>query len=420
MLVSFSVQNYLSFKEKTTLSLEARSINEHKETNTFVAGYKQNELLKTLAIYGENSSGKSNLIKALQFIINFIRNSAKESQAEEAIDVTNFLFSTTTVHKPSSFEIVVVVEKLTYRYTFTVNQESVLEESLYFTNRHSEKLLFKRIGESIQIDSIKFIEGKEINEKKLLRKNALLISVAALFNGTISTNIIRTLSKFIFLGDRISRYPISPSFNSNILQRDLTLSLIKFARLGFENIKVEPQGKMQRVLGSGRSDSLVFYEGPSPIQTEHYVLNENNQPDSKIFMDLENESLGTQKFLALTGPIIDSLVNGKILVIDEFTSKMHPQLAVMILNLFHSKGSNPNNSQLIFATHNTFLMDSKWFRRDQVIVTEKNESYATVLSNLIDKGVRYDASFEKKYFDDILLPLPQQELKIGQQMSLDL
>jgi len=418
MLVEFSAKNYLSFKDKVTISLKARSLKEHKDTNTFNAGYKKIDLVRSIALYGLNASGKSNVLKALKFIVDFIKSSAKESQVNDEINVTNFLFSTATENLPSSFEIIVIIQGVTYRYGFTVNRTDVIEEYLYFTKRHTEIALFNRSQGSVEFFQ-NFPEGREIYQKKLLRKNALLLSVAAQLNGAVSTNIVNTFSRFIFTSDHISRFPISTSLLTNETQGTLILSLIKAARLGFENIIVESDENLKQIIKNAPEDIRRVFEETSLVKTEHIKLDENNLPVGTVQLRLIDESLGAQKFLSLTVPIIDALVNGKILVADEFTSRMHPQLGAMIIRLFHSSSSNPNDAQFIFATHNTYLMDSRLFRRDQILITEKNESQATVVSDLIDKDVRYDASFEKKYFESIVPSLQATEIKINKQMTFE-
>jgi hypothetical protein len=116
-----------------------------------------------------------------------------------------------------------------------------------------------------------------------------------------------------------------------------------------------------------------------------------------------NESEGTRKLFALSALIIDALEHGKTLVIDELDSKLHPFMMTFILNLFHSTEKNPKNAQLIFNTHDVNLLSKRFFRRDQIWFTEKNEYGATELysladfKDLTDEGINNE-TFQNDYF----------------------
>ena len=147
MLIGFSVGNYKSFKETVTLSMVASSITEEEPeldtNNVFEINHKL-KLLKTAAIYGANSSGKSNLIAAINFMKWFVLNSSKETQVSEAIDVEAFRLSTETEKEPSFFEIVFLLEGKTFRYGFEVNAREVVSEWLFQADDSEEKMLFER------------------------------------------------------------------------------------------------------------------------------------------------------------------------------------------------------------------------------------------------------------------------------------
>jgi len=125
--------------------------------------------------------------------------------------------------------------------------------------------------------------------------------------------------------------------------------------------------------------------------------------DSVAFDKDRSESEGTKKIIDLTGPIFDSLLTGKMLIIDELDAKLHPLLTIQLVNLFNKKETNPKNSQLLFATHDTNLLNADLFRRDQIWFTEKDEFEQTDLYNLVEfklpdgTKVRNDSNLEKNY-----------------------
>lgn len=135
--------------------------------------------------------------------------------------------------------------------------------------------------------------------------------------------------------------------------------------------------------------------------TSHRQYDSNNKyiDDIHFSMDID-ESSGTRKFFALTGPVLDVLENGYILVVDELDSKLHPNLVCKLISLFNSKDLNPRNAQLIFNTHDTNLLGSGLFRRDQIWFTEKNKFGSASLYSLADfktDSVRKNEAFEENY-----------------------
>lgn len=60
MLLQFSVENYKSFKDKAILSLEASS---DKELLDHVLNNGKDRYLKSVALFGANAAGKSNLFQ---------------------------------------------------------------------------------------------------------------------------------------------------------------------------------------------------------------------------------------------------------------------------------------------------------------------------------------------------------------------
>ena len=413
MLIEFTVGNFLSFKEKKTFSMLASSISELEEDNTFKVNEKV-KLLKSAAIYGANASGKSNLVEALSFVRDFIVNSSKESQQGEPIDVENYRLSTETDNKPSFFEIVFVYENIKYRYGFEVDEEKVHSEWLFtakFSNKTlRETKLFIREFNEIEINEKQFKEGKLVKEGDKTRFNSLFLSVNAQFNGKISSQIFDWIRKFcIVIQDSIpqkfSKKKLKhPKFKNYIME------LIRICDVGIEDlipierkvdINVFPIEK--QMLYWNRADEkgkLSINE----VESIHKKFNNNNELVDLVNFDFElDESDGTIKLFELSTPIIDTLMNWKVLIIDELDNSMHPNLCKLLINLFNSKETNRKGAQLIFTTHDTTLLKKENFRRDQIWFTEKDKYGATDLYSLVEfkvsdsKGVRKDASYDKDY-----------------------
>ena len=142
------------------------------------------------------------------------------------------------------------------------------------------------------------------------------------------------------------------------------------------------------------------------VRTKHQMFDKGKNI-GETFLNFEEESLGTKKLLAVGGLIISALGDGSFIVIDELDKSLHPLLTKMLIGLFHSKKNNPFNAQLIFATHDSSLLDNELFRRDQIYFVDKEYEGYTILYRLSDiKGVRRDIPFDKWYLSGRFSAIP--------------
>ncbi|NMF67312.1 ATP-binding protein [Brasilonema octagenarum UFV-E1] len=358
-------------------------------------------LLKSAAIYGANASGKSNLAKALNFMRWFMVNSSKETQSTEKISVERFKLSTETEAKPSFFEIVFLMDSKRYRYGFEATRDRVVCEWLFYVPKSRETKLFERKLDDISISKTYKADG--IQERT--RHNALFLSVSAQFNVKIAEKILDWLTNSINVvsgGDIGKGYTVSCLINNE--KKDEILQLLKKLDLGFGDIKVEQVEVTVDSLPSELPNEIknfILKNGGAKatlIQTLHQKFdNQGNILSTELFNLDVQESEGTQKVFALAGPLVDTLKNGKVIIIDEFDARIHPLISRAIVELFNSNETNPSNAQLIFMTHDTNLLSNKLFRRDQIWFAEKNRYGATDLYSLAEYKVRNDASFENDY-----------------------
>ncbi|MEM6719265.1 MAG: ATP-binding protein [Bacteroidota bacterium] len=408
MLVKFTVENYLSFKNRTSIDFTATSLTELRDGNLHQTDLKNVTLLKSMIIYGANSNGKSNLFKAIKFARKFILNSSKDSQSDEPIEVQPFCLSTETIEKPSFFELVFIHDAAKYRYGFEVDDTEIYKEWLYMTTKNKEQLLFERDFQEITIT--KKYDAASHNLTSITRKNALFISVCAQFNIPTGMAILKALSSVHYISGMQDRYTVN--FTIDMMddpnKKKYIDNFIASADLGFTETKVERFKLTEEILEKGnvpkeiRKMILESDEENVVVSTKHIIYDENNEEVDNIYFNLfVSESLGTGKYVALAGPIIDALMHGKTLIIDEFDAQLHPHLSKAIVELFNSKENNPHGAQLIFASHNPSLINPKrkLFRRDQIIITEKNQFGVTTMESLYEKKIRKDASFEKDYLE---------------------
>lgn len=418
MLVQFSVGNFRSFKDTVTLDLVATHLESKDkavdENNTFEApgGLR---LLKSVVLYGANASGKSNLLKALEFMKTFVNDSATESQAGNLINVEPFLLDRETEKEPSFFEIVCISYGVRYRYGFEVTNKEVVSEWLYHTLNKRESYLFTRDKQKIKV-SRSFTEGQRL--QKYTRNNALFLSVVTQFNGKISSRVLLWfLTLGIYQGNREESYDFLSTFISGGLNRSeeiarvSLINLVKKLDLGIEDIKLETrklakgepnflaqQDKQKKGLSFwrfiGTKDSAFEF---GRIKTLHKRVDTSEKPTYILFDLGTQESDGTQKLFSLSGRLVVALLEGTPIAIDEIDTSLHPLITTTLIELFQSSESNPKNTQLIFATHDVNLLQHDRFRRDQIWFTEKDKYGASHLYSLAEFKVRNDASYQKDY-----------------------
>lgn len=382
MILEFCVSNFLSIKEELKLSFVATSLKE--------ATYEPNDLIpvsdtglslvRSAVIYGANASGKSNVLKAISFYKRFIIDSFKNSQAGEPIEVENFRLNATTVNAPTSMEATFINGELIYRYGFEVDHEAVQTEWLYQRinkKRAKEVEIFYREKDNIAVHP-KSPLIQELVNKKMIRRNALLLSTAAQFNEPKAVGILHWLNatQVLFCSEDDQLWEQAIKHLDDETMRNRIISFAKYADLGIENIaKID-----NRIV----SNHLQFDD-------------EGRETNNVSFSFHGNESEGTIKYFSLSFPIIDALDNGKRIVIDELDSKLHPLLIRKIIALFNAAETNPKGAQLLFTTHDTFLLSAGIFRRDQVWFTQKDNFGATETYSLAEYKVRSGSPFERDY-----------------------
>jgi uncharacterized protein len=402
MLLRFRVSNYLSFKEQVELSMGATAIKEYADTNIFQPQHFELRLIKSAAIYGANSAGKSNVIKAVEFMKSFVLNSAKEFHANEKVPVENFKLNTLTSKRPSSFEIEFLKDGKMYFYGFHVDKERIWKEYLYEIKKTKNAILFQRVYDDIMVVD-GFEEAKGLERKT--RSNALFLSVIAQFNGTTATRIIRWFQSLTFLYDNNFKNAFNHSIGilSDERRRVQLLKILRIANLGFDDIVVRrfklTDEQLKDIPEQIRTSILANVPAlPDQVLTFHKRFDQNNKAVGQVeFNFYEEESFGTQKYFSIAGYVLDTLTQGGVLFIDELDARLHPLLSLLIVQFFNNDIDNSINSQLIFTTHNTNLLSAKILRRDQIYLINKDEFGGSKMENLMAKDARADASFEKDY-----------------------
>lgn len=392
MLLQFSVGNYRSFYRQKTLSLQAQGLS--GEPNDNVVNLLSYNILKTASVYGANSSGKSNLVKAMQTMMECVLSSVRLND-DDALPYDPFLLLK-GVEEPTFFEIIFLKDGVNFRYGFTYSYTRINEEWLFkkTTPRSKEKVLFIRNEDGIGINEQTFPEGVGCEEKT--NDNRLFLSLCQQLGGTISKLVVSWFQKDFNVVSGLSNQEYrgysQMLFHEKREESKEALAFFNRIQLGFVDL-------ITRDIEKG-----VKGEKTITIDSIHKLYNKKGSVCGAVnFPFLHRESSGTRKLFDLSGPIFNTLLNGSVLVIDELDAKMHPLISQYIINLFNSPESNTHNAQLIFTTHDTHLLSKSILRRDQVWFTEKDESEQTDLYNLMDVVLpdgskpRNDNNYEKNY-----------------------
>ena len=391
MLIQFSVKNFRSIQEEQTFSLVKSADKDH------VGNYFDPEvaatpsLLHSATIYGANAAGKSNLIFALGIMREMVLKSASEGQTKDSFAVKPFLFDTATATQPSEFVATFVSEGVRYEYGFVADSIRIYEEWLAaYPNRRRQNWFQRAYDE--QNDRYDYEMGSALTGQKSVwlkatRDNALFLSTA------VQLNSQQLLPVFNWFDDTLKMAATkgwNPSYTANLCEQEESksevLAFLKAADFHIHDIELDK---------TPFSPETVSAEIPEEIRAQiihrlkdKYILEvrtvHQTSSGERVSLSFEDESDGTRKFFGFTGPWIDSLKNGKVLVIDELHDSLHPKMVEYLVNLFHNPKTNPNNAQLVFTTHETSILNQDVFRRDQIWFCEKNENQATELFPLMD------------------------------------
>lgn len=389
MLVNFSFKNFRSFRDEATLSMEAANINELPDSVVKTADM---ELLPVAVMYGANSSGKSNVLKALKAMRDVLLNSVKLNPKDK-LDADPFALDLTSAQEPTSFEIQFTLNGSKFRYGFDHTTDAILAEWLYEKRPGEREFeLFLRSGDEFRISKTRFAEG--LGKQSATPANRLFVSLVAQLNGSVSQSILDWFSSVSYMSGMDGNGYAGKTLRTLFYQEDGNkeiMNLLFQTHLGFNGIEVNME--------AGNEESVDSKTVHAIYDTEGKVVGQ------KEFVTEKMESEGTKKMIEIAGPIVDAIRLGQILVVDELDAKLHPFLTRKIISLFMDKDINRVGAQLIFATHDTNLLNIRFLRRDQIWFTEKDKTDSTELYSLVEfrddegKKVRNDRNIEKDYIN---------------------
>jgi len=432
MLISVSIENWMSFQHKATFSMVASRERQHGERITQLPRYSM-RVLPIAAIYGGNASGKTNFFKALAFAKRFI---VEGTGFEESIPVEPFLLSQNSASEATKFWFELLIDKEIYEYSFSVTWDRVTEERLVLILRTTEKTLFHRIGDTIEWDQS--TEGDKFLKFAFqgTRKNQLFLTNAVFQNVKDFLPIFNWFKNNLVLISPNTRFgpfefyiddskPLSKVMGRFLKQLDTGIEHLGLEEIPFDSMHFPEQllqqikrdvteGKTLNILddSTGRRYSITRTEGK--LLAKKLMTFHKTQEGNEAMFEIDQESDGSLRALDLL-PAFLGLANKsspKVYVIDEIDRSLHTLLTRNLLERYLASCSSTNRTQLLFTTHDVLLMDQSLLRRDEMWVAERDAQGSSSLTSFSDyKGVRYDKDLRRSYLQGRLGGVPNISLR---------
>lgn len=381
MLIEFRVSNFRSLRDEQVLSLVASKDKSLASTHTVSTGVgAAPALLRSAAIYGPNAGGKSNLIKALQYMRGVVVESATIAP-NQPFSVQPFRLDAAFAGMPTEFEVTFLIDGVRYQYGFAMNAERILSEHLlvykafkpqhWFTRRHDPAT-----GRDVY-DFGPALKGQKSVWESATRPNALFLSMAVQLNSEQLAPVFDWFARQLVVFNELAM--LNPRVTLQML-RDPAAKRSICAFLNAADISI---ADIDVVTRKDHEDELRFTHTPSK--------------GAAVF-GITEESSGTRNLLFMIGPILDIVRNGLTLVVDELDTSLHTLLVRRIIQLFHDTDLNRRGAQLVFTTHDTSLLDAHdLFRRDQVWFVEKDRDQASRIYSLTEFSPRKGEALERGY-----------------------
>jgi AAA15 family ATPase/GTPase len=415
MLISLKIKNFRSIKKEIIIDTTKYYSNDSPDLKN--NSFKVNELtfLKSLVLFGRNASGKSNILMSFYAIQYLLRMSDKFKHGELLKPYEPYLFEKSIIGNPVEFEIIFFAkDNIKYRYSIKFNKERVTYESLYFWPEGVESKLFERKLNKFSYGT--YFKGEKVVIEKELLENQLFLSKSATKNFVYLKEAYLFLTKYLYVStihaeeyDRLLINSACEFMYDDDSRKENMKILLKAADTSVLDFTIDKLDEKKFKLPDNVPDDLkktIMRDFMYQIKTYHNMF-ENGKKIGIKDLSLNYESLGTRKLIAVSGLILDALLDGSVLIIDELDKSLHPILTKMLISLFHTEKNNPNNAQLIFATHDSSLLDNTLFDREQILFVDKEYEGNTISYKLRDiKGVRKDIPFEKWYLNGKFSAIP--------------
>ena len=373
MLLEFSCSNFKSIKEKVTFSAIAT---DNIKNEKYLKKFDDFRVLHTSVIYGPNGAGKSNIFKGIGFMRDLVIKSRENRPGEVLKQPTHKMAH----DKKSEFNMQFIINNIRYAYEFVLKDNLVDEEYLYYFEDKNAVKVFEREEGEVCLGE-KFEENKVLLEiiENEIGDNKLLLSCIG-----DKSDIFEINNAFLFFKEylviqnsdvKTERKNCIKVMMENEKMRELIISVFREFDSDLKDIKIESSG--ENLDDKDIRIKFVYDE----FETDLY----------------KEESTGINKLFDLVLPIVESFINGKVMIVDEIELNLHRNIAYKIISLFNTHLPN-NSDQLIFTSHDISLLNLNLFRNDQIWFAQLGKGRATELYSLVEiKNIRADENIAKWY-----------------------
>lgn len=406
MLLQFSVNNFKSFKDMAVLSMEPSADKELPDNLTLIG---KNRCLNTIAIFGANAAGKSNVFTALTAAILLVRRSNSRQVIDPLVEIIPFKFDEESIRKPTTFEFVFIAEGKKYVYGFSATQKAVQREYLYVFNSSKASTIFERTD----VNTYKFTSPALKRELQPLTErnteNKLFLATATAWNCEA------TRIPYLWFETKINTYSIDSdqliSQTAPMFDNDADNSLRKFtnmilheADINIDDFNIEFKDISQEQFLQQVPQELRGLISTIPaamnkavkIETVHSIVDDGIAKQYNL--SLMEESQGTRNLFLFSPVLKRAFETGETLCIDEFDASLHPMLVRYLFSLFNNPDINKAHAQLIVSSHSLVLMSLKNLRRDQIYFVEKDRKTGkSELYSLDEFSPRKEEDVRKAY-----------------------
>ena len=402
MLIGFTLRNFRSFLDEQCFAFAASPDRTHESTHCMRTGMKSvPRLSKSAIIFGPNGSGKTNFVIALQTMRDLVLHSTAYSEAKFAELHTPFQFGP-SAPSATAFQIDLLIEKVRYRYSISYNAQRIC----------SERLLVYKTGKAQRWFERHYDETTRSEEWTAFSPN---------FNGPREMWRKATRSKALFLttAAQLNSDQLKPMFHwfEHCLDIISPSETADFARIAVRIQDAEFKGRVLRLLHAvgikvddvriAEPDASGFDASAARTAALTHMPHANSRPQVEflysnagwppVWLESEYEAAGIQRFFALIGPLLSAIETAKLLVVDDFDANLHPLIARFLITFVNDPNVSDRGAQLLLVSHNTTLMDLDMLRRDEIWLTELNESHATTLSTVLRSSPRKHEHIAKGY-----------------------
>jgi AAA15 family ATPase/GTPase len=426
MLINFTLENWMSFRDKARFTMAASKEQQHGERLTRLGKYRL-RILPTAVVYGGNASGKTNFFKAINFVKHYVQ---RGSLPDAIIPIEPFILDQEFSKRPNRFTFEILIGDDIYEFSFAITATKVIEEQLIKVSSNSEKVLYHRqdnnpdpkLHTSIQSQRLKYaFEGTR--ENQLFLTNSVSQKIDAfkdIYNWFANVLVLvapdtRFDSFEHFISEVSPLYEtmntILPNLDTGICHlggETISLNQIQMPEALKQKLKEEVKNNISIKIND-RDEKIIVSRQNDELCVKKLYTYHKDSTGKKIRFEMKQESDGSKRIIDLLPAFLD-LANTKIhkvYIIDEIDRSLHSLLTQQLLNIFLSSCNDTTRKQLLFTTHDLMLMNQSFFRRDEMWITERKQDGSSELISFSEyDDIRNDKNIRKSYIQGRMGGIP--------------